>query len=174
MSTQTVAAAEKMVFRNTASKPGRNISVTPRNSTNEHLSYGRIILNAGCPSVSFANKNEETGLIVLAGEVTLRTAGQEFTLTQFDSVYIPRDSQVEVSSGTVADIAEFSADVEKRYPLKVVRFTELSKDPGLKFAAGSSAAQRQLHMLLAKNVEAGRLVAGFTYSEPGNWTSWPP
>src|SRR5467141_3564904 len=26
----------------------------------------------------------------------------------------------------------------------------------------------------AKNVEAGRLVAGFTYSDPGNWTSWPP
>jgi 5-deoxy-glucuronate isomerase len=23
-------------------------------------------------------------------------------------------------------------------------------------------------------VEAGRLVAGFTYSDPGNWTSWPP
>jgi 5-deoxy-glucuronate isomerase len=29
-------------------------------------------------------------------------------------------------------------------------------------------------MLLAKNIEAGRLVAGFTISEPGNWTSWPP
>jgi 5-deoxy-glucuronate isomerase len=29
-------------------------------------------------------------------------------------------------------------------------------------------------MLLAKNVEAGRLVAGFTISEPGNWTSGPP
>jgi len=32
----------------------------------------------------------------------------------------------------------------------------------------------KLHMLLAKNVEAGRLVAGFTISEPGDWTSWPP
>jgi len=29
-------------------------------------------------------------------------------------------------------------------------------------------------MMLAKNIEAARLVAGFTYSEPGNWTSWPP
>ena len=28
-------------------------------------------------------------------------------------------------------------------------------------------------MLLAKNIEAGRLVAWFTISEPGNWTSWP-
>ena len=29
-------------------------------------------------------------------------------------------------------------------------------------------------MMLAKNVEAGRLIVGFTVAEPGNWTSWPP
>jgi 5-deoxy-glucuronate isomerase len=28
--------------------------------------------------------------------------------------------------------------------------------------------------LIGKNVQAGRLVAGFTRSEPGHWTSWPP
>jgi 5-deoxy-glucuronate isomerase len=27
---------------------------------------------------------------------------------------------------------------------------------------------------MAKNVKAGRLIAGFTCSDPGNWTSWPP
>jgi 5-deoxy-glucuronate isomerase len=27
---------------------------------------------------------------------------------------------------------------------------------------------------LGKNVEAGRILAGFTTSEPGHWTSWPP
>ena len=29
-------------------------------------------------------------------------------------------------------------------------------------------------MLIGKNVEAGRIMAGVTFSEPGNWTSWPP
>ena len=29
-------------------------------------------------------------------------------------------------------------------------------------------------MLLGKNVRAGRIMAGVTFSEPGNWTSWPP
>ena len=29
-------------------------------------------------------------------------------------------------------------------------------------------------MLLAKNIEAGRLIAGITEAEPGHWTSWPP
>ncbi len=174
MSTQTVVPTDKMIFRNTASKPGRNVSVTPRNSTNRHLSYGRIILNTNCPSVSFANKTEETGLIVLAGEATVKTHGRETRLTRYDAIYIPRDSEIEVSSASSADIAEFSAPVAKDYGLQVVRFAEIEKDPGLKFATGSAAAQRQLHMLLAKNVDAGRLVAGFTFSDPGNWTSWPP
>ena len=29
-------------------------------------------------------------------------------------------------------------------------------------------------MLIGKNVEAGRIMAGVTFSEQGNWTSWPP
>ena len=29
-------------------------------------------------------------------------------------------------------------------------------------------------MLIGKNVEAGRIMAGVTFSAPGNWTSWPP
>jgi len=29
-------------------------------------------------------------------------------------------------------------------------------------------------VLIGKNVEAGRIMAGVTFSEPGNWTSWPP
>jgi hypothetical protein len=46
MSMQTQSPLEKMVFRKTNNKGGRNISVTPSNSTNKHLSYGRIILDA--------------------------------------------------------------------------------------------------------------------------------
>ena len=166
---------DKMVFRGTNSHTGRVISVTPENSTNEHLAYGRIILNPSMPAVSFSNVNRETGLIVLSGEATLKVANQSFQLGQYDSIYIPRESVVEVTSGSSVDIAEFSADVEHRYPLQVVRYAEMLKDPGLVFQAGSGTnASRHLHMALAKNVEAGRLVAGFTWSDPGNWTSWPP
>ena len=174
MSTPTQTAAERMVFRQTHTQIGRSISVDPGNSTMRHLAYGRIVLNASNPSVTFANDDRETGLICLSGEALVRTHNREIRLGQYDAVYIPRDSTIDVSSTTGVDIAEFSSDVEGRYPLQVVRFDELSKDPGLKFSTGTAGAARHLHMLLAKNVEAGRLVAGFTYSEPGNWTSWPP
>ena len=175
MNNQTQVPVDKMVFRGTNSHTGRVISVTPENSTNKHLAYGRIILIPSMPAVSFSNENRETGLIVLSGEATLKVADQSFKLGQYDSIYVPRGSVVEVMSGSSVDIAEFSADVEHRYPLQVVRYAEILKDPGLVFQAGSgTSASRHLHMAIAKNVEAGRLVAGFTWSDPGNWTSWPP
>lgn len=139
-----------------------------------HLSYGRIILNASTPLVSFSNGDRETGLICLAGNGVVKTAGNEFELGRFDAIYIPRDSAIEVSTKSSLDLAEFSADVGGKYPLKLIRYTDVAEDPRLKFVAGSPGARRELNMLIAKNVEAGRLVAGFTTSEPGNWTSWPP
>jgi 5-deoxy-glucuronate isomerase len=163
-----------MVFRKTNSQTGRHVAVTPQNSTMRHLSYGRIILSSSRPSVSFSNGERETGLICLAGNGVVKTAGNEYELARFDAIYIPRDSTIEVSTKSTVDLAEFSSDVEGKYSLKVVRYADVAGDPGLKFAAGVPGARRELNMLIAKNVEAGRLVAGFTTSEPGNWTSWPP
>ena len=166
---------DKMVFRKTNAQVGRHISVTPQNSTNKHLSYGRIRLNAGTPAVSFANRGAETGFLVLSGEATVSAGGQEFKLGNRDALYIPRDSEIKVSTASEVDIAEFSAPVANQYPLQYVNFAEMSKDPGLKFDAGiGSGAGRHLHMSCAKNVQAGRIVFGWTFSDPGNWTSWPP
>jgi 5-deoxy-glucuronate isomerase len=163
-----------MVFRKTNAELGRHIAVTPANSTNRHLSYGRIILNRQLPTVSFASGGRETGFILLSGTAKVAVDGQAFELTQYDGIYIPRDSSIEVSAAGDVDIAEFSCDVADRYPLQVVRYADIAKDPSLKFTAGVPTQQRHLNIVLGKNVEAGRLVAGFTVSEPGNWSSWPP
>ena len=171
---KTASPLEKMVFRGTNTKLGRHISVTPQNSTMRHLSYGRIRLNSSAPRVSFASGDRETGLILLSGDTTVSTDGKDYDLNLYDAIYIPRDAKIEVSTKSEVDIAEFSSDVEGNYPLQVVRYAETSKDPGLRFSTGGPGSSRQLNMLIAKNVEAGRLVAGFTHSDPGNWTSWPP
>ncbi|MGA7293377.1 MAG: 5-deoxy-glucuronate isomerase [Terriglobales bacterium] len=163
-----------MVFRKTNRHLGRYISVTPGNSVNQHLSYGRIILNRLQPSISFTNAKQETGLICLTGSATVRIGTANFDFVQYDSIYIPRESEVEVSTDAQVDLAEFSADVENHYPLQFVPYTDISMDPSLKFTAGSPGQRRHLNICLGKNVQAGRLVAGFTFSEPGNWTSWPP
>jgi 5-deoxy-glucuronate isomerase len=165
---------ERMVFRKTNEQRGRHISVTPDNSAMRHLAYGRIILTAAEAPVKFDSGNRETGFICLSGEAEVLVDGSSMRLGKYDSMYIPRDSKLEVSSESSVDIAEFSADVSKRYPLRLVRYADVVKDPGLKFQTGGPGSSRNLNMLLAKNVEAGRLIAGLTHSDPGNWTSWPP
>lgn len=174
MSTQAAPPVEKMVFRKTNQHIGRQISVTPANSTNKHLCYGRILLNSSTPSVSFENGERETGLICLSGAGTVKIGGRTFDLVPYDSIYIPRGSVIEVYTASLADFAEFSAAVEGSYPLQFVRYAELSKDPAFKFVAGTPGQQREVNICIGKNVQAGRLLVGFTFSEPGNWTSWPP
>lgn len=174
MSTPSAVAVDKMVFRKTNAQTGRHLSVTPENSTMKHLAYGRIRLNASVQGATFSNGNRETGLILLSGRGVVKTGGKEFELGRYDAIYVPRDAKIEVTTKSEVDIAEFSSDVEGKYPLKIVRYAEISGDPGMKFSAGGPGSSRQLNMLIAKNVEAGRLVAGFTHSDPGNWTSWPP
>jgi hypothetical protein len=77
---------------------------------------------------------------------------------RFGGLYIPRDSLVGISTESEADVAEFSADVTDTHPTKPVRYAETSQDPGLKFTSDSMSSTRQVNLLIAKNVQAGRLL----------------
>jgi 5-deoxy-glucuronate isomerase len=174
MATLAQTQVEKMIFRKTNVRAGRHVLVMPANSTNRHLSYGRIILRGETKSVTFKTAGQETCLIVLSGAAALSVGGEDFVLNRYDGIYLPRGSQVRVDAGESADIAEFSAPVKGQYPVQVVRHKEAAANPALSFTAGAPGQQRQVNIVIGKNVEAGRLLAGFTVSEPGNWTSWPP
>ncbi len=162
--------SETMIFRKTNAHTGRHISVTPANSTNRYLSYGRILLSSSDPAASFTTGDKETSLTVLSGSARVRVGGEPHELSRFDGIYIPRDSSVEVATAGSADIAEFSAEVSTSYPVQVVR----RGDSALTFTAGKTASQRNVTTVIGRNVTAARLMVGYTVSEPGNWTSWPP
>ncbi len=55
-----------------------------------------------------------------------------------------------------------------------MRYADVQNDPSLKFTTGGPSTTRHLNILIGKNIQAGRILAGFTRSLPGNWTSWPP
>src|SRR2546427_9518799 len=74
MKTQ-IAIAQNLIFRRTASHKGRHLAVTPNNSAMRHLSYGRIIVDAGMASVRFATGERETGLICLSGHGIVAVGG---------------------------------------------------------------------------------------------------
>ena len=155
---------------------GRRSAVAPGSTAALYLHYGRITLGAKEPAVSFSNGDQETGLICLNGAATVSTEGQSFQLGRYDAVYIPRDSEIQVeATGTAGcDLAEISAPVSQRYPVKFVSYQEVRQNPKLHLIAGKPPAERDLNVLIGSNVDAGRIMAGVTFSTPGNWTSWPP
>ena len=155
---------------------GRRTAVAPGATAARYLHYGRITLAAGDASIKFNSNDHEIGLICLKGNAKVKANAEEFSLHQYDAVYVSRDSEVEVGPGGPdgCDLAEVSAPVEKRYPMKFVSYKEVRQNPKLHLIAGKPPAERDLNVLIGANVEAGRIMAGVTFSTPGNWTSWPP
>ncbi|HEY6190554.1 MAG TPA: 5-deoxy-glucuronate isomerase [Pyrinomonadaceae bacterium] len=174
MSTQMQEAAGRMIFHGTNRRKGRHLAVTPQNSALKHLVYGRIILDSEVPSATFSTGALETGLICLAGECTIKAGQETHEIGLHDSIYIPRDTEVEIKTRSAVDFVECSAEVDNKYPLQVVRYADVERDGSLKFKTGGPSTTRTVNITLGKNVQAGRILAGFTTSEPGHWTSWPP
>jgi len=155
---------------------GRRTAVAPGPTAARYLHYGRITLDAGDAPVKFNTGEHEVGLICLNGKASVNANTESFELDRYDALYVPRDSQiaVEASGPSGCDLAEVSAPVDKRYPMKFVSYKEVRENPKLHLIAGKPPAERDLNVLIGANVEAGRIMAGVTFSTPGNWTSWPP
>ncbi len=167
---------DSCIVRNTAATKGRTRAIAPGGTTaSRHLHYGRVILEAGDHPLSITSGEMEMGLIGLRGSATATIDGRSYELGRYDALYVPRDGSVRITPGADGcDLAEVSAPVSKRHPVQFVRFADVQANPGLHFAAGGPSAKRDLNVLIGKNVAAGRIMAGVTFSEQGNWTSWPP
>jgi len=167
--------AKTCVVRDTGSRRGRHTSLEPGKTAARHLHFGRIVLDASDAPAAFSTGERETGLICLRGTGTIDVDGKQHDIGRYDALYVPRDANVTVKAGKDGfDLAEVAAPVANRYPLQLVRFNDIQKDPALHFRTGGPAAERDLNVLIGKNVDAGRILAGVTFSRPGNWTSWPP
>ena len=166
---------ERCVVRGTDCGKGRRLALGPANSAARQLHYGRLTLDPEDPPLHFETNDRETGFVSLGGRAEVQTGGRAFTLMPYDALYVPRDADVEVEPGAAGcDLAEIAAPVARAYPLQFVPWAEVQQDPGLHFKAGAPPTERTLNILLGKNVEAGRILCGVTFSTPGNWTSWPP
>jgi 5-deoxy-glucuronate isomerase len=167
--------AKTCVVRDTGSRRGRHISVDPKKTAARHLHFGRIVLDANDSPLRFATDDRESGFILLRGSAMVQAEGARHHMTRYDALYVPRDSEVTVAPGNDGcDFAEVAAPVANRYPMQFVRFADVQNNPALHFRTGGPSAERDLNILLGKNIEAGRILAGVTFSKPGNWTSWPP
>jgi 5-deoxy-glucuronate isomerase len=168
-------AKDTCIVRNTAGRKGRTLAVGPGATALRYLHYGRIVLDASDAPIRFDTNALETALVCLKGSATVKANNESFTLGRLDSLYVPRDSSIEVTPESGGcDLAEIAAPVDQKYPVQFVSFAQVQQDPGLRFNAGKDTSQREVNVLIGKNVDAGRIMAGVTFSAPGNWTSWPP
>jgi len=175
MSTNPSLTPNSCVFRDTAARKGRTCALSPGETSARHLHYGRIILDVDDAPVTFSTGEHETGFICLNESATIAADAQAYQMSRYDALYVPRECRVEVRPGSEGcDLAELSAPVSHRYPVQFVSFADVQKDPGLHFKAGGPASERTLNVLFGKNIQAGRIMAGVTFSAAGNWTSWPP
>ena len=161
-------------FSGTASKLGRCVSVTPENSAMAYLCYGRVRLDKSCPAADFSTEDRETALLCLQGSCVITVDGAAYDIGTYDAIYIPRGSRVSVTTTEAVDLIECASKVTGDYPLQLIRYSDVQKDAALKFTAGGPSTTRHLNIIIGKNVQAGRILMGFTRSMPGHWTSWPP
>ncbi len=167
--------AENWLFRNTASQKGRVISMTPKNSAFKFLSAGRIILDKDVPKASGINEGAETTLMCLHGEGNVTVGSSSYQLHHFDGIYIPRGMPFEVTTDNFVDLVEASSPTEKIHPVQYVNFENDVKENGnLTLHVGAEPYYRDIHKVIAENVQGSRILMGVTMSKPGNWTSWPP
>src|SRR4030042_2094417 len=163
------------LFRGTQRVQGRKRIIHQYNTCLEWLRYGRIVLEKGGSAIDVSSQDEEIGFVCLNGKGTIQGEGKTYTLSKYDALYLPRESQYTISSNGAFDLAEVAAPSSKRYPVQFVRFEDVKKNPDLVKQAGFEPYARTLHTLIGeKNVQASRLLAGVTFGKDGTWTSWQP
>ena len=168
-------APRTCIIRDTAARKGRTQSMTPGLHPVRLLRYGRIILDGDDAAVAFSTGELETALICLRGSAIVRVDDVTHTLDRYDSLYAPRDASVEIRPGREGcDLVETAAPVSGKHPVQLIPFADVRQDPTLHFETGGVGARRDLNVMIGKNVQAGRILAGIAFSQPGNWTSWPP
>lgn len=166
--------SRELIFRNIAQNKGRHLSITPQTANVEFLSVGRIILDADVPSVSFPTEENEKILFCFSGTAEVTVGSSTHSLGKYDGIYIPRDEQVTVKASPACDLLESSAPVSTAYTVQVVRWNEIKDDPRFHASIGPETMHRELYQVVGEHIKAGRLLQGPTFSNKGNWTSWPP
>ena len=172
LTTTSKVADACTVFRGTHQGTGRRRLVDETNCELEFLRYGRI--NPADGPIAFNTGEEEMALFCLNGAGTIVADGTSYDLGQYDALYVPRDTAIEVSSSGPFDVAEIACPVTRRFPIALVRFADIKGDAELAKQAGFAPYSRKLHTLIGENVPASRVMCGVTFSDDGNWTSWPP
>jgi len=163
-------------FKGTNKHEGYKEFFSPATGEMRYLSYGRIIFSENVRSHSLSTAEREVLLFAVKPSVKVSVAGEDFELGEFDILYVPRNSEVEIAGEPGADVVVAGSKSEKDSRPQIVRYDEVKDNPDYYFDVGSEelGTKRRIFNMVGHNIEASRLLAGFTIGEKSAWTSWPP
>jgi 5-deoxy-glucuronate isomerase len=166
--------SKELFFKNIAQKKGRFHAITPQTANVEFLTVGRIILDKEIPTLSFNSFGNEIVLFCFSGEAEVTVDTRSFVLNKYDGLYIPRDSKITVATPLSVDLLESSAPVSAKFTTQYISWNNIKDDPKLHASIGAETMHRELYQIVGEHIEGGRILLGPTFSNKGNWTSWPP
>ncbi|MDW8054596.1 MAG: 5-deoxy-glucuronate isomerase [Anaerolineae bacterium] len=132
------------------------------------------------PGVTYAVDNgaRECALVVLSGTINVRAnVGEWLHIGQRRSVfeggpfalYLPIESEFEVTAETPAEIALGWAPADQEHPPQLVRPEDVQVE-----IRGGDQATRHINTIIPPGFACQRLVVVEVYTPGGNWSSYPP
>ncbi len=144
----------------------------------ELLSFSIVKLAAGM-SYSGNTEDEEYGLVILNGLLSLEIGGEQYNelgrrTSVFDGkatgVYLPPGTAWSAYADSRCELAVCSTPSDSPGPPQVIRPDEVEVNQ-----VGNWNWRREVHNIIGANVpQARRLLVGETFNPPGNWSSYPP
>lgn len=144
---------------------------TPAAANLNWLSCGEYELAPNANSELLSLPNDESLLFMWKGSAEVEVAGRSYALAPYDTLYIPRGAQFQISNpqSEIAKVIRCSATAENVHPVHHSKFTEYSKrDDRIRKLSG-----KDVFMMFDVPEAADKLIAGYTFFQPYQ-RSWPP
>ncbi len=154
------------------------VELTPANVDGWAWTSLRVLELPAGGSHAFATGEEEMFVLPLAGSCTVTCDGEPFTIQGrrdvfsrvSDTVYVPRDADVVVTSENGGRFALPAARCTRRLPARYRAAEDIAVE-----VRGRGNATRQVNNFgSAGEFEADRLIAVEVITPSGNWSSYPP
>jgi 5-deoxy-glucuronate isomerase len=153
--------------------------IPEENPVLKYLAFGKVCLKEG-QSFESQTGGFETALVILAGKARISCEGETWEhlgerenvfAGKATTVYVPCQSEYRIDAETDVQIAVCKVKAETKFKPFVVKPEEV-----VVHHRGKDSWQRDVHDIVADNCDGRvhRMVLGETYSEPGQWSSYPP
>jgi 5-deoxy-glucuronate isomerase len=155
-------------------EPGIQLVVSPYNSACIATWAYRLNLNAG-ESFTLNHSELELNGAVIKGKVSVEHGGDgSSALNKLDSFYLPGGDEAKIQARDAAVLYIGGAEYHGVGTFFVRRY-----EPDLPLGEihqihGQPPYEREVFMTVNQEVDASRLIDGFTWGADGMWTSWPP